>query len=298
MKFIHRLELDKKAWDALVTFNRVDVFSYSWYLDACAIDWCVLVDDNFENGIALPYNTKLGIKSIYPPMFSRNLDFLGKDLSFRAKALQAIMKAFPAGHLQLLEPVKESVVDDGAGRVFQQITGNFELNKQATRMLQKSKRAGLEVRKTTDWRAVLEIIRTELSEKISEFNAENLERLRQLMVSLEKENRLFCLGIFREDKLEGGMVFMETEEKRVYLKGAAHESARNAGGMYLSMEKAIGDTISDNRIFDFGGSGVEGVRRFNRNLGGSDRHYYIYTWNHAPRWFNLIKLIYQKWKKK
>lgn len=307
MKLIHRSELDLKRWDALVEKHAADVFSYSWYLDSCAQDWCVFVDDNFENGIALPFTVKMGIKAISPPIFVRNLDFICNDNNFPARALEEIEKEFPAGHLQLSEPsplipvdfVECSAIQRGrTERVYQSIQSEVSQNQQAKRMIAKASKNGITVAPVSDWKAVLEIIRTELSEKISEFTSENLMRLEKLVASLEKENRLTCFGILRNGKLEGGMIFMETARKCVYLKGAASKEVRDPGGMYFCMSQKISETIASGRTFDFGGSGVEGVRRFNLNLGGTDQQYYIYSWNNTPWWFRLTKSMYRKWKKK
>lgn len=295
MKFIHQSELDKTRWDQLVDLYQGDVFSRSWYLDACAEDWCVLADADFKNGIALAYTTKLGIRSISPPIFTRNLDFIGSDIEFQKEALLAIVKEFSAGHLQGLHPWNEG---NAVMRVFQTVEKDFTPGKQAKRMLQKAIKNGISIELTTDWRAVFEVIQSELTEKISEFNSANLARLNKLIESLEKENRLICLGIYQDEKLEGGMIFMDSPHKCIYLKGAANRAVRDNGGMYLCMESAIQKTIAANQVFDFGGSGIEGVRRFNMNLGGIDQHYYIYSWNNAPWWFNFTKWMYQKWKKK
>ncbi len=301
MRLIHHSELDKQRWDQLVSFHSADVFSFSWYLDACAQDWSVLVDDDFENGIVLPFTVKLGVKAVSPPIFVRNLDFVGEESrTFREKSLQLLQESFKVGVMQLSLPVDRNAQHDSAEhmRIFQVVSDIPVLNSQAKRMLQKATKNGITVAQTSDWKAVLQIIKLELSEKISEFTVENLGRLEKLIASLEKEKRLFCLGIYRNGALEGGMVFMESAGKRIYLKGAAGRETRDLGGMYLCMHESIQQTVAGNRLFDFGGSEVEGVRRFNLNLGGTDRHYYIYSWNNAPWWFNLTKRMYQKWKKK
>ena len=51
-------------------------------------------------------------------------------------------------------------------------------------------------------------------------------------------------------------------------------------------------------LFDFGGSRVEGVRRFNVNLGGKDSFYSSIEWNNAPFWFNWLKKMQGIWKKR
>ena len=44
MILIAQKDIDRIKWDSLVAQNQGDVFSFSWYLDACAEDGCVLVE--------------------------------------------------------------------------------------------------------------------------------------------------------------------------------------------------------------------------------------------------------------
>lgn len=295
MKYIEHSDLDIERWNALVEAKQAEIFSYSWYLDACIDHWAVLVDQSFENGIAFGYVTKLGQRIITPPIFVRNLDFLGEDEVFRKKAMEYLMTHFQFGHLQ---SVQRWNFRKYKTRVFQQIDSTFELGSQAKRMIQKAGKQGIEIAPTDDWKSVLEIIREELSAKISEFTSENINRLHNLVSNLALNERLTCWGIFHKGNLEGGMFFMETDSKRMYLKGAARPQVRDAGGMYLCMQQAIQETIQLQKTFDFGGSEVEGVRRFNQNLGGIDQPYFLYDWDKTPFWFRWTKQIYQQWRKK
>lgn len=294
MRFIHQSELDKQQWDALVTFHQSAIFSMSWFLDACAEDWYVLVDEAFQNGIALPFNKKLGVETLSPPIFVRNLDFIGDDPDFGKKALPEIQKKFVAGHLQTVQSVNNFVSYE---RIHQTIAAKMELHTQAKRMLQKSAKSGMSIAKTADWKSVYSIICSELSEKISEFTPQNLERLERLIINLEKVEKMHCLGIYMHGKLEGGMIFMRSGSGYIYLKGAANPEAKKLGGMYLCMHDFINQMLEAGEIFDFGGSEVEGVRRFNQNLGGKDQTYYVYKWDRTPFWYKGIKWLYHRWKK-
>lgn len=78
MKIVEREHIDIHKWDDLVALSKdATLFSLSHYLDAVAENWCVLVDENYSKGIALPYSIRLGIKCLYTPIFSRYTEFLG-----------------------------------------------------------------------------------------------------------------------------------------------------------------------------------------------------------------------------
>ena len=78
MKIVEREHIDIHKWDDLVALSKdATLFSLSHYLDAVAENWCVLVDENYSKGIALPYSIRLGIKCLYTPIFSRYTELLG-----------------------------------------------------------------------------------------------------------------------------------------------------------------------------------------------------------------------------
>ena len=77
MNIIEREHIDIEKWNTLVTSSPgASLFSHSAYLDSVAENWCVLVDDDYSNGMALPYTIRMGVKGIYTPKFSRYLEWL------------------------------------------------------------------------------------------------------------------------------------------------------------------------------------------------------------------------------
>jgi hypothetical protein len=303
MKFIPQAQLDKTAWNKFVSNNCSNHFSHSWYLDACAADWCVLIDDDWKNGIALPFACNLGIENITPVIFGRTLDFIGDDTNFQSKALEEIQKRFKIGRLQTekkidLHEAKPPVKIVVTEKVHQIIDFEIILGSQAKRMLKKAAKSELIIQETNDWEGIIAIAETELSAKISEFNEANLKRLRNLTKALSDSNQLLCMGIYEGEILSGGMVFAIAPSVNLYLKGAALPEAKKNGGMYLCMHTFIQKTLAENKVFDFGGSSVEGVQRFNYNLGGKDNSYYIYEWDCAPWWYHFSKKMYHFIKRK
>ncbi|MGY8927293.1 MAG: hypothetical protein ACKVJC_08360, partial [Flavobacteriales bacterium] len=81
------------------------------------------------------------------------------------------------------------------------------------------------------------------------------------------------------------------------LKGTVTEEVKKNGGMYLALNSAIETADSNNKVFDFGGSRISGVKKFNSNLGGEDISYYFLEENKAPLWHKVISKIYFLLKK-
>ena len=90
---------------------------------------------------------------------------------------------------------------------------------------------------------------------------------------------------------QGGVFCFQSKTTLIYVKGAVGEAVKQNGGMYLALYAAIEYAKSNKLNFDFGGSNVAGVQRFNYNLGGTDEIYYVQTENNGPAWFKLARGI-------
>lgn len=84
MKIVEREHIDEESWNQLVDKTvGASFFSYAWYLDATAENWCIVVDDNYTRGIALPYSKRLGLETLYTPIFVRYIEWLGKRKAWK-----------------------------------------------------------------------------------------------------------------------------------------------------------------------------------------------------------------------
>lgn len=292
MKIIEREHIDTLRWDALVKSQKDhSFFSLSWYLDATASNWCILTDD-YSFGIALPYTDKLGVRSLYTPIFVRYMHWFG-DTSKKASAMRIIQDTFNSWNLQI---ESKCMLDKGCEEfVYQTVKSGKErvLGSQAKRMLKKAEKNGFEVKKTNDFEFAFRLVSKELTGKHEGLTAESMTSFKDLLANA-KENSV--LQVYYIDD-EASVICLEDENQTLYLKGTATKKMKDAGAYYLLMNTIIENTIQSNKRFDFGGSRVEGVRRFNLNLGGMDNSYYHCVKDALPLWYKLAKGIKKKWKK-
>ncbi len=292
MQILERTNIDVKRWDALVAADPLATFfSRSWYLDATAENWCIVVDESYSAGMALPYGVRLGVATLYTPIFVRYLEWFGSEEQLLL-ALEQIAARFGNVHLSLSKALFPGTPED---YLYQQLQPDDErrLGSQAKRMLKKAEKAGLIVERSDEYAEVSRVIHSELKDKFSGIDAQSLEALDRLFAAAKQQGVLRTLSIGQQ----GGIVCLEDEQQCLYLKGTVTEEIKEQGGMYLLLNTAIEDALVGNKRFDFGGSRVEGVRRFNQNLGGVDVHYYNYRVDKTPFWFKFAKRIRSTWKK-
>jgi hypothetical protein len=279
----------KQHWDELVSLHNASVFSESSYLDATAEDWCILYTDDLKAGMACPFSIKAGVKVLVTPFFNRYMEWIGESVS-ENEIIQALKTEFPVANLQ---------VGNGFGlnqQIYQKLeVGKLKLNQQAKRSLNKSKEFTIEQKVNID--PMIDLLNQELAHKIQGINPDTLSVLKKLVKSYE-HSKLKQFNLWKNGEWLGGIWVLETDSTLLYLKGTTTEDAKKSGGMYLLIQSGIDYAHSNQKIFDFGGSNVASVRRFNLNFGAEDVVYSQLTWNNAPFWWKTIKMMRDKWTKK
>lgn len=298
MRFIQREHIDCEKWDALVKSDAsVSVFSLSAYLDAVAENWCVFTDEGYTKGIALPFTFRLGVKTCYTAVFLRYVEWIGEQTVQFDKLISLLQAEFPGGQICIKQAILGYPSEEF---VFQRIPVLAErtINSQAKRMLSKAEKKQFQLEEVDSIQDIQTIISEELPQKIASINDVSLSALEKLTSHLKNENRLRIVAIKDQLITVGGLYLVDFNDTVLYLKGAFTKEAKDAGAMYFAMNEAIKQAQAAGKNFDFGGSRVEGVRRFNVNLGGNDQVYFSYEWNNAPFWFKLLKKARQAWKRK
>ena len=88
-----------------------------------------------------------------------------------------------------------------------------------------------------------------------------------------------------------GHQFKVEKDQKVFVNRLATEEGKKAGVMYGIIDHAINRYMNDYRIFDFGGSEIEGVSNFYKKFGAKDRSYYNYSIDNLPAWYKALKRI-------
>ena len=297
LKLIQREGLNVAKWNELVArTSDAAFFSYSWCLDSIAENWCVLVDEKYSAGIALPYTKRLSKHILYSPIFVSYMELLGDKKEINHVELsEKILSEFKLIEVEFKEPILGNVHDLF---VCQITNGSTKRKSQVNRMLNKANRFDLEVRTSTKWQPIFEIIKSELIHKFTGMNEVSMSRLEEMYRTADKDGKLKVFEITKDNVCQGGVICFVNKHRLYYSKGATLETTRNQGGMYLAIDAAISHAMENQLLFDFGGSRVEGVRRFNHNFGGSDLEYFSYRIDNGPLWFKWIRAIKNKWFKK
>ncbi|MCE2711328.1 MAG: GNAT family N-acetyltransferase [Cryomorphaceae bacterium] len=285
MKLIPKEEIDREKWDVLVKRFARGIHSYSWWLDEISESWCVYSDSEYTQGIALPFTERAGVKTLYNPIFSEYSEWFGEVENI--ESLQNILTSnFDRGIFGMenheLELEKEMFT-------VQRLTNKKPYSKMALRNIKKATEFGFELVWGDDFDLVFKCIETELRDRATGMTKLNFARLKKALIQADKRSFLKILGIRKEGVLCGGILFLESRNLFYYVKGAVNSEFKSKGAIYLGMDAGIQYAHEKELEFDFGGSRIEGVRRFNLQFGGEDVIRPFYTFNSAPKWYNLLQ---------
>jgi len=282
MNIIEREHIDIKRWNKLVVGTPgATLFSHSSYLDSVAENWCVLVDDDYSNGIALPYSIRIGVKGIYTPKFSRYLEWLHltEEKKYPSDLLEQLQFTFKVASFSSAFMFHENFK---AVHVYQINDGLKDYNKLSNRMLKKFTNSSFYIEESDQLNQIIDFIHTNLSQKVPDLSDTDFSRFNKLVVSMNSLGVLKVMGVYDESKsLVGGALFIEQNNSLLYLKGACIQKAQNDGAMYALIDAGIKYAKDLNKIFDYGGSRIPGVRQFFMNIGGYDKKYFQYQWNNS-----------------
>ena len=93
ISFVKRAALDVEKYDSCIE-NSIQsrIYAFSWYLDIVADHWDVLVLNDYEAVMPLPWKQKFGLKYITQPYFCQQLGIFSVEKISKEIQLQFIKK--------------------------------------------------------------------------------------------------------------------------------------------------------------------------------------------------------------
>jgi hypothetical protein len=295
MKFVERKDLDEKIWSTWCSQSpELGPFCQLEYLDAVADNLVFLIEEG-KGGIALPYKTRLGVKTVYTPVFCRWIGFVGKQPRTTEKQVEAISMELKQADVYAFKDLRNEQKET---LIYQTVNGQqYALNTQAKRKLKKGAKENWKISWDNSAEEAIDVIESSLKNKFKTLEDSSFPKLRQLAFNFKKTDQLKVISLLdAEQKIIGALLLIVSGDKILYLKGACKETTKMNGGMYYLMNEAIQNALVSGKTFDFGGSRISGVRKFNLSFGAVDQHYFHVKWNKGPSWYSLIKKIRNKIK--
>jgi hypothetical protein len=297
MRIVQREKLNEEQWNGwLDNYDGVGVFSTLSYLDARCEKLCFVINEDSSGGMALPFKERFGVKTLYTPKFMRYVSWIGAKVPDRKK-----FREFLKDNFEVAEIFTSSFLLHAKPRQYsyQLKTDPGNYRTQAKRKVKEGLKKDWLVEFGENFQEAQELIKYELLPYIPSLDAKDFDDLLELTEALGKEGLIKCLMLRdRQGRMKGAHFYLIDKHRWVYLKGACARAEKAGGGNYYLIHHGIEACFAEGKIFDFGGSRIEGVKRFNRTFNTENGHYYHFRWNIAPFWYKTLKYFRNKWTKK
>ena len=282
IKYIKRKNLDTKKYDDCIE-NALNsrVYAFSWYLDIVADNWDVLVLNDYEAVMPLPWRSKYFIKYVYPPAWTQQLGVFSTG-SIVEKLMREFVSAIPRKFIkvavqfnsgnQLVQPSEVRLnYLLSLNEPHEQIVLGF--NKNRKRELKKSTlRANLHLNRNLNSTKFLDFF---LNQKTPYELLENTKEKLKGLLKLDRD-KLLIWGVVENDEVLAALVFLQTPSRIIYLLPVANERAKKLALPTLLINELIKKYSGSELILDFEGSMVPGVASFYKSFGADVERYLLF----------------------
>ena len=286
IRYIKRSELDVEKYNLCIENSKNSrIYAFSWYLDIVADNWDVLVLNDYDAVMPLPWRSKYFIKFIYPPCWTQQLGVFSTtkiDENLIETFITSIPKKFKKITLNLNSEnniLKEKVL----------IKTNYilPLNKPYKELLENYKsvrrrnNSGL-INEEFDLFEIAsskEIIKLFVLQKQNSIDLikSDYDRLEQLISYLTSINSIDIIIVKnKKGELLGGAFFLKDSKRITYLFSSVSNEGRDKNVMTFIINSEIEKYANSNLILDFEGSMIPGIAFFFKSFGSLEEMYYLF----------------------
>lgn len=290
IKYIKRKDIDINKYDACIE-NSIQsrVYAYSWYLDIVADNWDVLVLNDYEAVMPIPWKQKYFIKYITQPYFCQQLNVYSEE-DLKNEVFRDFFNHIPK-HFFLIDinlgfkidiyVTKKQNFTLSLGADYASIYQNYR--KDRKKSLRKAAQGNLKFVDFDTKETLINLYKNvfnflDMSEKY--FNTIN-----KVMEYCLTNGKGFIRNIFLNEELLCSGFFLKYNNKIYYLFAASSKNGKQYGATTYLLDSVIKEYSETNYILDLEGSSIPSIANFYKSFGSDLNHYYNYKSNVVKRIF-------------
>ena len=299
IKYIQREHLDEEKYnDCVENSLQSNSYAFSWYLDIVCDNWDVLVLDNYEAVMPIPWRKKYGIKYVYPPLWVLQLGIYSNEAIDENEFLIHLFSKFKFVELRMnthnnFELYPEFLQLKQCQKLVFNTTYSSTLShyrKDRKKDLQKAAAADL-IEKWNDHPSnLIQLFKNNIGKRtpnIKETDYENLEKL--IAICIEKKIGEILSVYDKENKLVASVFLLKHKNSITKLISSTNLKDRKNGANTFLIDRVIFKYHKDFSIFNFGGSSIKSVASFSKSFGAETEKYHQLKMNKLPKVLQLFK---------
>lgn len=274
-------EIDKDEWDRQIGLCKNSlIYAYSFYLDHVCPGWYALMDDSKSFFMPLPVRTKMGITYSYQPLFTQQLGVFSKyeineeiitRFLNKSESVSKDISLYLNYSNQLPEAKQRCNLIIDLSDSFDTISKRFRRD-----LITKPTSSNLDYA-TSTIDEVFEFYTRFILPKNKKNTGHHVAGFKTLALFLSKQRKALPRSVKNSTGETISTALFFTDEHRIYyLLAASSQEGRKTSANALLLYEAIKEFSGQQKIFDFEGSEIPGVRFFFEKFGPKLQSYYHY----------------------
>ena len=299
IKYIQREHLDEEKYnDCIENSIQSNSYAFSWYLDIVCDNWDVLVLDDYEAVMPIPWRKKYGIKYVYPPLWVLQLGVYSNEAINENEFLTHLFSTFKFVELRMnthnnVELYSEFLQLKQCQKLVLNTTYSSILSKyrkDRKKDLQKATTADL-IEKWNDHPSnLIELFKNNIGKRtpnIKENDYQNLEKL--IAICIQKKVGEILAVYDKKNKLVASVFLLKHKNSITKLISSTNLKDRKNGANTFLIDRVIFKYHKDFSVFNFGGSSIKSVASFSKSFGAETEKYHQLKMNKLPKVLQLFK---------
>ncbi len=291
IKYVKRKDLDVVKYDACITNSAQSrVYAFSWYLDIVADNWGVLVLDDYETVMPLPWNSKFGLRYITQPYFCQHLNIYSNQTTseiivddfFKAIPIYFVLMSLNLGiNINNKNIITKNNYTLSLNKPYLKNYKNYR--KDRKKSLRKATEAKLIYKDFENKNELINLYKNIfgfLNMPQKYFNT--IDSVTRYCL---KHNKGFIRNVFFNDELVSSGFFLKNNTRIYYLFAASNKLGKKYGATTFLLDSVIKEYANTDTTLDFEGSTISSIASFYKSFGGDLDNYYNYKLNVFKRIF-------------
>lgn len=297
IKILSSSEIDIFKWDNCVQENSNGlIYAYSFYLNTMAENWHGLIINDYEAIFPIPVKNKLGIQYAYMPAFTQQLGLIGNVKINNTKLINAIHSFLKYGSINLNFSNKnftEKIVEKNNFII--DLKNNYSViqekyKKTIAYSLSKAAKQHFIYTKDDDIKKAVALYKLYNQNNMPHVIDIDYTNLKKLLLQLQKNNNVLVRKVENEKQELMSIALLMKDIKRYYnILNTTTEAGRKTEANYFLYNNILQELCNQNKLFDFEGSDLPGVKKFYEKFGAINQPYFNWHFNNLPIPFKWLK---------
>jgi hypothetical protein len=297
IRYLQRNEIDTSKWDHCISnASNGLIYGYSKYLDAMAMDWHALVQNDYEAVMPLPWRKKWAVSYLYQPSLTAQLGVFGNNMT--KEVLAAFLKAVPEKYRYWDFSLNHQNLFAVEGfPLYLRMNYVLPLNKPYTdlykgyrenirRNIKKSRDYGCSTVKEIGLDAIINLTKFQAKD----VSQTDFDAFTKLFSQLQEKGMAKTYGIVsKTGDLLSSAAFLFSHKRAYYILVGNHPNGRTLGASHALIDAFIRDHADQDLLLDFEGSDIRNLAFFYSSFGASEEKYAAIRHNRLPWWIKWIK---------